>query len=288
MKKVVLLGASSFTGTHIKSRLSGKYELIEVGRLNYLYQLDVYNNPDLTLHKIFSDLKDVDYVINCISNGNVDFCEENPKEAKIINYDFVKLLVDIQQSYQFHLIHLSTNGVYDGNIPPYDEKSIHNPVNYYGKVKSLADKYIEAKSLKFTILRPITMFGDRLPAQRHNPFSFFEGQLNDNNDISAVNDVYVNMLFVDDLVRCIDAVIEKEVEGVFNISGDDILNRVSFVEIIKSNLIDSTSVINSVSSDCFPALAKRPRNTSFNNDKMKFFLRVFPKKLEIIIKDLME
>lgn len=287
MKKILVLGSNSFTGHHLCERLSDEYHILKTTRTGISADLkfDAVNDNIEVLAQ-FLKRENPDVVINCISNGNVDSCEENPELSKQINFEFVKELCILQQKHNFHLLHFSSNAIYDGDNYPYAESDAAMPINVYGEIKYLADKFIEQNLSKYTILRPITMFGLRLQEQRHNPFSFFYMQLLENKDIVAVNDVYVNMLNIEDLVKCTDSAIRKEVFGTFNISGDDIVNRYEFVSLIKKFLPNSTSNIKSVSSENFKTLAKRPKNTSFSNDLMKSNLNVYPASLEQTIQTL--
>lgn len=287
MKKVLLLGGNSFTGSHIVDKLESKYDILSISRNGDLNTFDLTLDSINKVENIIID-NEIEVVINCISDGNVDSCEVNKDFAKLINLDFVQDLVDIQNKLKFKLIHLSTNAVYDGLKSPYNEISEHSPINYYGKIKSEADSYVISKSKNYCILRPITMYGKKLKSQRDNPFSFFYNQLKNNAKIIAVNDIYVNMLFIDDLISCIDNVISNDVRGVFNISGSDIVNRVEFIKIIKNNLDDSSSYIESVPSSYFNSLAPRPLNTSFDNTKMINELGVVPTHISDAISKLLE
>ena len=287
MKKVLVLGSSSFTGHYICERLASQFELVKCTRSgdDADFRFDAIKDDFLLLEEYISVSK-FDCVVNCFSNGNVDSCEENPDESKAINYQFVKNLVDIQKKYNFHLVHFSTNAVYSGENAPYSENSPANAVNKYGEIKLLADKYIEDNLSDFTILRPITMYGIKLDNQRHNPFSYFYDQIVQNKTINAVDDVYTNMLHVEDLIKCVKVVIEKDIYGKFNISGDDVVNRYEFVSLIKEFVPSSESKINQVTSDQFKTIAKRPRDTSFNNAAMKSVLGVNPKDIREVLKNL--
>lgn len=285
MKKVLLLGSSSFTAFHISELLSRSYAITCCNRSgdNADFVFDAESDDISVLNE---HLENVDFVINCVSNGDVDSCESNPDQCKAINFDFVRQLVKLQDNHSFHLIHFSTNAIYDGENAPYSEASKVNPINRYGTIKAQADQFIEDNSSRYTILRPITMYGIKLPGQRHNPFSFFYQQLLENKDIVAVDDVFVNMLNVQDLVKCVDQVMSQEIVGTFNISGDDSVNRYEFVSLIKSFLPESHSQIKKVSSDQFKTVAARPRDTAFDNSKMKDQLRVIPRALKIDLQDL--
>jgi len=283
--KILLLGSTSFTGSHTLNRLKNRYSFRTVGRQAELVDL-VFDVSNDSISKLISALEWADIVINCFSNGDVDSCESNPLPSSKLNLEFPKLLCKIQKQHDFHLIHFSSNAVYDGDNPLYSEISEHRPINNYGRLKSEADFYLKNESKRCTLLRPITMYGKLLGDQRHNPFSFFFDRLLNNQDIVAVNDVYVNMLHVDTLINCIEKVIDDQIYGEFNVSGDNIVNRFEFVSQIKRFLPSSTSIITETDSSNFVTPARRPLNTSFNNEKMKSELNVKPIDLNLTIETL--
>jgi dTDP-4-dehydrorhamnose reductase len=287
MKKILILGGNSFTGFYINKLLSNDFELYNTSRNDCDGGL-IYDAVNDDIVKLAEYLKSnhIDVLVNCISNGDVDSCEENPDFSEFINLNFVKEITSLVEELGIHLIHFSTNAIYDGLNAPYSENDDAEPINKYGQIKKKADVYIENNAKRYTILRPITMYGIRLKTQRHNPFSYFYEQCKNDKDIIAVNDVYVNMLFVEDLVECVKSSILNEIYGTYNISGKDVVNRYEFVSLIKSYLPESKSVIKSVSSLGFKTAAERPKNTSFNNKKMIDTFGFQPENIEVVIKNL--
>ena len=277
-RNVLLLGGTSFTGSHILDRLGERHAFRRAGRsaAHADVVFDVYEDDPALLAP---ELERADVVVNCFSNGDVDSCETDPGPSRRLNLDFPKALCALQARHDFDLVHFSSNAVYDGEHPPYSEDDEHRPVNVYGRLKSEADLHLLAESERCTVLRPITMYGRLLGEQRHNPFSFFFDRLNRNEDVVAVNDVHVNMLHVDTLVECVARSIEDRVFGEFNVSGDDVVNRFEFVSEIKRHLPDSSSTITETDSAGFVTAARRPRDTSFDNARMKAVLGVHPGEL---------
>lgn len=285
LKRVLLLGSTSFTGSHTLNSLKDRYSFRTVGRQASSVDsvFDVYNDDIANLR---SDLEWSDVVINCFSNGDVDSCELDPQPSAKLNLDFPKQLCDLQKESGFHLVHFSSNAVYDGDNPLYSEQSDHHPINTYGRLKSEADSYLKDHSERLSLLRPITMYGQLLGNQRHNPFSFFFDRLLNNQDVVAVNDVLVNMLHVDVLTQCIAKVIDDEVYEEFNVSGDNIVSRFDFVNEIKRCIPTSRSKVTETDSSGFKTAARRPLDTSFENQKMKSMLGVHPQELSATIAQL--
>lgn len=278
MKKILILGASSFVGSHIINQGIREYDIIATSRDDNekLCNFDALASFDLK-DKLDS-LDDIEAVINCISMGDVDKCEIDRDIARRLNLDFVKELSNNLPDH-IKLIHLSSNAVYDGLNPLYSEIDAKNPINYYGYLKAEADNYIASTRSNYAIIRPITMIGNRLKSQRHNPFSFFTEELMKGSDITAVSDVYVNFLDVKYLIKAIECIVNQDLYGEFNISGDEVLSRYEFVVLLK-RLIGSESKITSVKSINFETIATRPLNTSFDNSKMKKVLGIQINSLE--------
>ena len=84
-----------------------------------------------------------------------------------------------------------------------------------------------------------------------------------------VNDVLVNILFIGDLVKTIDKLIELNYTGIINISGDKIYSRYELGIEIATLLNKNINLIESVTSSEFKTIAKRPLNTSFDNTLLK-------------------
>jgi dTDP-4-dehydrorhamnose reductase len=92
------------------------------------------------------------WIINC--TGLIKhFIDENDVEsitaAVRINSEFPKLLAEHAVRLNVQIIQIATDCVYSGDFGPYDETSIHDAVDVYGKSKSSG----EARSEKLMILR---------------------------------------------------------------------------------------------------------------------------------------
>lgn len=92
------------------------------------------------------------WIINC--TGLIKhFIDENDVEsitaAVRINSEFPKLLAKHAELLNAQIIQIATDCVYSGDLGPYDETSIHDAVDVYGKSKSSG----EVRSEKLMILR---------------------------------------------------------------------------------------------------------------------------------------
>jgi len=293
--KIVLLGYNSFVGNAISKYFKSVegVELIHVGRqespLYKVFKFEVVNNEKMLNSNISNLLIELNLdsecvLINCISMSDVDKCEMDKEACRFQNSLFVSLLYRNLKQYDFKkLIHLSSNAVYDGNNAPYNENSECQPINYYGKVKLEADKFLlDYDDSRVMVVRPITMYGRMINGGRHNPVSLIINSIKNKQPIKLVNDVTVNILYVGDLIKSIEKLISIDFSGSINISGDEIYSRYSLGLKVAEILNSGLDLIEEVSSSEFKTVASRPLNTSFDNSLMKEY-GVYPRTLKQVI-----
>jgi len=291
--KIIILGYSSLVGMAVSKYHTNNndVDLVRVSRSdkgihsNFEYYSvpndikEIANSIDDLLDRI--SLQEDSVIINCISVGDVDQCELHKEECDLINYLFVKTLYKKIIKYNFkRFIHFSSNAVYSGDNAPYDELSKCSPVNYYGEVKLKSDNFLLSKKDKrVTVVRPITLYGIVPHKGRDNPVSMIVNRLNNGDSVNLVNDIYVNILFVNDLIKVINKIIEIDFYGLINVSGDVVYSRYELGIELAKLMNKNANLVKSISSNDFNTLAKRPKNTSFDNSIMKS-LGVFPTSLK--------
>ncbi len=273
MARILVLGASGCSGFSIVSRLSGAHAVRGICRNPPPSSLPIVQGESLspeTLRKHIDEFAP-DVVINTVAVGDVDACEKDPALAHRVNVEGVRDLIDVlhRSGSRARLIHFSTNAVFDGLHPPYSESSPALPVNEYGRSKLEADRYVANHYANHLILRPITMFGLKQSFQRHNPVSFIIDRLSKGNSVELVDDVYGNLLYLEDLTSYVESFLSHEYRGVVHVSGDEIVNRYELGLAVARAFEFPESLVVRCSSDRFPALARRPPDTSFDNSLLK-------------------
>ena len=293
--KIILLGYNSFIANSILKHFESQpdIELICVGRKKTVEQniltLQIVKNEEELKNKISRLLDDLNLgpdcvIINCISMSDVDRCEVEQEECRVQNFLFVKFLYQALRQYDFKkLIHFSSNAVYDGYKAPYCENSVCEPINYYGKIKLEADNFLLGfDDQRVMVVRPITLYGKMIPGGRHNPVSLIIDSIENDREINLVNDVLVNILFVEDLVKAIERLLLINYCGSINIAGDEIYSRYTLGLRISEILNKGGHLIREVSSSEFKTAARRPLNTSFDNTLMKE-KGIFPRTLKQVL-----
>ena len=288
MKKILVTGSNGLLGQKIIEILTG-IETVSIiaTSLNVDKITDVkgydFELLDLTNHletKYIIQTHNPDTIINTAAMTQVDKCEEQKAECWKINVEAIKNLVKCSNDVKAHLIHLSSDFVFDGTSGPYSENDIPNPLSYYGLSKWEGEKIIEDQSGKWAIVRTILVYGVNRKMTRLDIVLWIKNSLEAGKPIRVVNDQFRAPTLVDDLANaCIEIGI-REKTGVFHISGPEMMSVVDIAYKVADYYKLDKSLITPVSSAELNEIARRPRSTGFVLDKAINGINYLPHTLE--------
>jgi dTDP-4-dehydrorhamnose reductase len=112
-----------------------------------------FNSIDDNLSKYQSGI----IVVNTAAKINLEWCEENKEESKLVNVDGALNVAKVCKKYGHHLVHISSGCIFDGMETEkfYTELDEPTPASWYAKNKSDADLSIMSLNHdKVTIVRP--------------------------------------------------------------------------------------------------------------------------------------
>lgn len=195
--------------------------------LNYI-QCDITNRNEVK--KIIYDFCP-DIIINAAAFTNVDLCESERETAWKVNVKGVEYISEAARVIDAHLIHISTDYIFDGKNGPYLENDFPNPLGYYARTKLASENALKISNVKYTILRTNVLYG-AVRFGRPDFVRWVVDSLTAQKVIRIVTDQINNPTFIDDLVVAINSVIEFKKEGIYHIGGKDFLSRFEFTQII--------------------------------------------------------
>lgn len=238
-----------------------------------LTRLDVMDSKEtLTL---FQE-KRPDVVVHLAGVGSVDFAEKNQREARAINVGGIHHVIDACHQFGVRLIYVSSNAVFDGKSPPYDEEAARRPVNYYGQLKVEAEDVVRRSGLEYAIVRAILMYGWHYPHARENPVTMWIRLLENGKPVKVVNDRFWQPLYVEDCAKLIWKMLDENKLGIYNISGPERLSLFEFALQTANVFGLPADLIEAGPSSDFPTIAPRPIDTSFRLDKIQKELGIQP------------
>lgn len=271
MKKVLVTGSNGLLGQKLTERILLKkdFELIATskGRNRYTESEGyIYAQMDITdkvsVNQVIAKYRP-DVVIHTAAMTNVDTCEIEKDLCWTVNVTAVDYLIKACEKYQFQLIQLSTDFIFDGEDGPYLEDAKPNPLSYYGKSKLAAEELLVNSAVHHTILRTIIVYGIVNDMSRSNIVLWAKGVLEKGNPINVVDDQWRMPTLAEDLAEICLLAAEKGAQGIFNASGKDMLSIVELVEHVADYYQLDKSLINPISSASLNQTAKRPKRTGF-------------------------
>lgn len=206
-------------------------------------------------------------VINTAAMTNVDQCEQERIDCWKINVDGVENLVQAAEEMGSFFLHLSTDFIFDGSHGPLDENAIPGPVNFYGESKLAAEKIVEKSKLPWAIARTVLVYGIAHDMSRSNIILWVKNSLEQQKPIKVVNDQWRTPTLAEDLAAGCYLIAQKKAEGIFHLSGKDLLTPYEMAVKTADYFGLDKSCMQKVDSTIFTQPAKRPPKTGFIIDK---------------------
>jgi dTDP-4-dehydrorhamnose reductase len=220
-----------------------------------------------------------DVIINSAAYTNVDGCESEKELSWAINVTGVENIAKYGTTCDAHLIHISSDYIFDGKNGPYVETEIPNPISHYGKEKLAAENVILSSRIKNTIVRTNVLYG-ATQFGRPDFVKWVFDSLSEKKNIRIVKDQINNPTYIDDLSSAISKIIEFDKEGIYNVGGLELLSRLDFTYKIADYFNLDKSLITPIVTSDLNQPAPRPLNSGLVNLKAETELNYHPLSIE--------
>ena len=210
----------------------------------------------------------------------VDDCEINKEACDLLNVEVVKWLAEIASEINVHIVHISTDFIFDGKQGYYKETDEPNPLSYYGLSKLKSEQVLENSTIDYTILRTILVFGKVFDMSRSNIVLFVKDMLSKGKEVTMITDQFRMPTYVEDLAMACKISIDKKATGVFNISSNELLSIYEIAQQIADAFGLDKSLIKPISTSTLNQRATRPPKTGFDLSKTKKVLDFHPKSFK--------
>jgi dTDP-4-dehydrorhamnose reductase len=261
--RILIIGANGMLGQrtcdfYLKK---GNYELLSISVENE----PVINNIDY-LQCDITDRGNIkkciqsfcpDFIVNAAAFTDVDKSESERELAWKVNVKAVEYISEAARAIDAHIIHISSDYIFDGKNGPYSENAVPNPLGYYGRTKLASENALKISGCLYSVLRTNVLYGTA-PGSRPDFVKWVVNSLKNRNQIRIVTDQINNPTFIDDLVQAISKVIDFGKSGIFNIGGKEFLSRYEFTNIIADYFQLDKSLIKSILTKDLNQPARRP------------------------------
>ncbi len=283
LRNILITGSNGLLGQKLIDFLSLKntYNIYGVSRgENRIKNIEdfTYYHTDLTDPDKLTSLIDAiqpEVIFNTAAMTNVDQCELDHKACDKINVEMVQTLADSCKRNDIHLIHLSTDFIFDGEKGYYKEEDEPNPVNYYGLSKLRSEQIVKEAGIRYTILRTILVFG-LTRELKNNIVLWVINNIKNKQHINVVTDQLRMPTLVDDLAHACIIAFENDINGVFNISGNHLLSIYDIALAVAETFGLDQNFIHPIATSELSQPAKRPPLTGFDLKKSITTLKLSP------------
>lgn len=243
-KTVLVTGSNGFIASYFIKKYRTQYNIIGIDIIESLnkdncdkqYIGDVCNTE--LINDIFRN-HDIDIVIHTAAEKSLVICENNKERAYDVNYSASISLSKIASANNAKFIFLSSDQVFDGTSAYSSEDSPVNPINYYGKLKTMVESELKETD-GVSICRTALVFGE-IPDEQKEYFDSIKSSdtlpvqgfivqqtkycLENGLKIVLPDDEFVSPTHVSLLADQINSVIVNDVSGILHCCGNDRISR---------------------------------------------------------------
>ena len=263
--KVLVTGAKGQLGYDVINELTKRGHIaVGVG----INEMDI--TDPVSVERVITETAP-DGVIHCAAYTAVDAAEDNVDLCRRVNAEGTVNIAKVCKALDCKLMYISTDYVFNGQGErPWEPDDEREPLNVYGQTKYEGELAVE-KLAKYFIVRIAWVFGV-------NGKNFIKTMLNlgrTRDTLTVVDDQVGSPTYTYDLARLLVDMIETEQYGRYHATNEGLCSWYEFAcEIFKKAGLDVTVI--PVSSDQYPAKAKRPMNSRMSKDKLdeKGFVRM--------------
>ncbi len=289
-KRVLIVGASGMLGQSLIEKFSGIENIELLGASfeeNYFENTISYKQIDISkresIKKVVYDFYP-DLIINAAAFTNVDLCEKERELSWKINVKGVEYLSDFARIIDAHIIHVSTDYVFDGKNGPYTESDTPKPISYYGRTKLASENALKLSGAIYTIVRTNVLYG-AVKYGRPDFVRWLVNTLRDKKEVRIVTDQINNPTYLEDLAQGIYKISESKKCGIFNIGGLEFLSRLEFSYKIAEHFNLDKNLITPIQTYELNQPAPRPLNSGLVILKAQTMLNYKPQTIkETLIK----
>lgn len=255
--RVLVTGVKGQLGYDVMNELAGRsHEGIGVD----IQEMDITDAA--SVEKVITEAAP-DAVIHCAAYTAVDAAEDNVDLCRRVNAGGTENIARVCKALNCKMMYISTDYVFNGQgTRPWEPDDKREPLNVYGQTKYEGELAVETLE-KFFLVRIAWVFGV-------NGKNFIKTMLNlgkTRDHLTVVADQIGSPTYTYDLARLLVDMIETDKYGRYHATNEGLCSWYEFAcEIFKQAGMNVT--VSPVTSDQYPAKAKRPMNSRMDKSKL--------------------
>jgi dTDP-4-dehydrorhamnose reductase len=215
--------------------------------------------------KLFLDLHP-DAIIHCAAASDVDWCEDNPKQAEAINVKASAVLATIAAKLDARLIYISTDAVFDGKKGNYAETDHAAPLSVYARSKLKGEQETLRAHPSATVAR-INIYGWNAQ-NKQSLAEFFLTRLEQGSEVPGFTDVFFTPILVNHLAPILFAMLQQKLTGIYHVGGSEKISKFDFARRVATTFGLDPARVTPIRVKDINLKATRPLDISLNTEKI--------------------
>lgn len=207
------------------------------------------------------------WIVHCAAATDVDWCEEHPLEAKLVNVEMSRILAVEAGRIGAKMVYISTDSIFDGATGNYEEEDTPAPLNVYAQSKLDGEKAVLAELQGVLIIRT-NIYG----WNAQNKLSLAEwilSGLGSDQPVLGFVDVMFTPILVNHLSEIILDMMERSFKGIYHVAGSQSCSKYQFATEVAHVFGYNKNLVQPVSVTSIGLRARRPVNPTLKTDKVR-------------------
>jgi len=206
-----------------------------------------------------------DHALVLYAEAGIDECKADLKRSHEINVRSTKQVIDDLHKLGIKPIFTSSEYVFNGKKGNYVEEDPAVPSTVYGSQKVEIEEYLEQSGKDFAVLRLAKVFGT--DPQDGTILSSWIKQIGNGDELRCAGDQVFSPVHVDDVVAVSNSVIERGLNGIYNLGGPESFSRLGMLQKLVETMGVEANVVECSIKD-FTFLDDRPLDLSMIPNKV--------------------
>jgi dTDP-4-dehydrorhamnose reductase len=179
-----------------------------------------------------------DVLVHCAALANVDACDLQPELAERMNALLPGELAMAAEKSDVHMMHISTDAIFDGRKGNYREDDEPNPLSNYAHTKLEGEKAV-LQACPDAIIARVNFFGWSMSGRR-SLAEWFVSNLTAGRFVNGFTDILFCPLEVTQLCEFLQMMLEKELKGLYHVVSSESISKYAFgVKLAEAFHLDS-------------------------------------------------
>lgn len=270
MMNILVTGANGQLGTELRNESRGSTDrflftdVTSLPGVETVY-LDI-TNPDAI--RLICESEKIDLIVNCAAYTDVDRAEDDQAMADLLNHQAPSHLARIAAERNIVLVHISTDYVFQGNVPlPCRENHPVHPTGVYGATKLLGEQAVLSSGCKSLIFRTAWLYSP----YGKNFVKTMRRLTSERSELKVVYDQVGTPTYAADLAALICGIISRrefDRTGVYHYSDEGVCSWFDFACAIR-DLSGHQCRIRPCCSEEYPSKVQRPHFSVLDKSKVR-------------------